>query len=120
MKKILLVDDDEDVRDLVERTLTDAGFEVVSAETGEVCLGLMVQEAPDMLLLDLIMPDMDGFEIMRAVRKSHPEVPVVVLSGYIEKETEEIIEGLGGTSFIRKPFSCNDLVMVVERAFQDG
>lgn len=81
MARILLVDDDDDVRRAMSRTLERLGQEVTPARTGREALSSMEESAPDLLLTDINMPDMDGIELMMAVRKRWPGVPIIAVSG---------------------------------------
>lgn len=114
MKNILLIDDDHDVRKVIGMALTEDGFAVTGARDGAEALGMLDKQSPDLLILDLVMPNMNGFEFMRKVRQSWPDLPIIVLSGHIEKETEQIIEDLGGNHFIRKPLEFDALRQIID------
>ena len=82
MKKILLIEDEEIIIDLLERKLKDQGYEVAVAKNGKQGLELMEKEKPDLILLDLIMPIMGGFEVLEEMNKSQElkKIPVVIIS----------------------------------------
>lgn len=104
---VLLVDDDEDVRILARKSLSRAGYTVISAESGPEALALLAGQTPDVLILDLNMPDMDGFEVLRRVRGNEAtrSVPVVVLTAQGDEESARRSFELGATDFLAKPFT---------------
>lgn len=81
-RKVCLIDDEADIRDMYTVALTAEGFDVVSAENGEVGLALVHSEHPDIILLDLQMPTLDGFDVLKALRsdKDIAKIPVIILS----------------------------------------
>jgi len=86
--KILVVDDDPDMRETLQIILESAGYAVVTAEDGEQCLAKLKQEEPDVLILDLLMPRMDGFEVCKALKdprhSRYARIPVIILSSVQE------------------------------------
>ena len=104
-QKILIVDDDAVVRNIVRDILADEGYQIMEASTGNEALRKAVVDRPDLILLDLLMPGMDGFEVCRMLRKELDDlaVPVIILSAMAEKE--DILKGLevGANDYITKP-----------------
>lgn len=86
--KILVVDDDPDMREALQMILESADYTVVTAEDGEQCLSKLKQEQPDMLILDLLMPRMDGFEVCKALKdprySKYSDMPIIILSSVQE------------------------------------
>jgi DNA-binding response OmpR family regulator len=86
--KILVVDDDPDMREALQMILESAGYVVVLAEDGEKCLSMLKQERPDLLILDLLMPRMDGFEVCKALKDprhaKYAGMPIIILSSVQE------------------------------------
>ena len=86
--KVLVVDDDPDMREALQMILESAGFAVISAEDGEQCLERIKEELPDVILLDLLMPRMDGFEVCKALKDprlaKYARIPIVILSSVQE------------------------------------
>jgi len=86
--KILVVDDDPDMRETLQIILESAGYTVVTGEDGEQCLAKLKQEEPDLLILDLLMPRMDGFEVCKALKdprhSRYARIPVIILSSVQE------------------------------------
>ena len=115
--KILVADDSSTVRRLVSARLAADGYEVVEAEDGEQALALAVAERPALIVLDKVMPKLDGFEIVRALREREETraVPIVMLT---EKAGEEDVLsglGLGVDEYMPKPFSPRELSLRVSR-----
>jgi len=112
-ERILIVDDTPMNIDLLEGILTPAGYIVDSAQSGEEALDKVVKVAPDLILLDVMMPKMNGYEVCRRIRanKALPYIPVIYITAS-ENEQKNIIEGLdaGGDDYIRKPFDRAELL----------
>lgn len=111
-KKILIAEDEQDIRGLIVYSLEYAGYEVIEALNGEEAVRLTEEHQPDLVLLDVRMPRMNGYEacaLLRA-REATQEIPVVFLSARGEKA--EILRGLdvGGEEYILKPFAPDDLI----------
>jgi DNA-binding response OmpR family regulator len=108
-KTILVVDDKANVRTLVREYLTEQGFRVVTAENGQTALYAARQEKPDLILLDIMMPEMDGFEFIRAYRKESDQ-PIILLTAKLEESDKVIGLELGADDYITKPFGMRELV----------
>ena len=116
-KKILVVDDEKDLTALVSLHMKMAGYEVLSASNGEKALVVARQEKPDLIILDLMLPKIDGWEVCRRLRQD-PEiknVPVIMLTA--RAETEDKLKGFeaGADDYVTKPFSPRELVARVKR-----
>jgi DNA-binding response OmpR family regulator len=107
MTKILVIDDDARDRGLLVAVLEEKGYEVICADNSRVGLMLCHQRPPDAVVLDLDMPGIDGFSILRQLRILHPTLPVVVFSGHSPQEVEEETLNQGATAFIQKAFSLD-------------
>ncbi len=114
--KVLLVDDEEDyVRTMAERMeLREVGSEV--ALNGEEALTLLGEELPDVMVLDLKMPGMGGMEVLEHVKKEHPQVQVIILTGHGSDAEEVEARRLGAFDYLQKPVDINDLMESVRRA----
>jgi DNA-binding response OmpR family regulator len=108
-KTILVVDDKANVRTLVREYLTEQGFRVVAAENGQAALYVARQEKPDLILLDIMMPEMDGFEFIRTYRKESDR-PIILLTAKLEESDKVIGLELGADDYITKPFGMRELV----------
>jgi DNA-binding response OmpR family regulator len=111
-KKILLVDDERAILKILSIKLRVSGYEVLTALNGEEALELVVSAAPDLVLLDIIMPGIDGFEVLRRVPVA--TLPVIVFSARSENSAEAL--RLGARAFIAKPFNVDHLVAEIRKA----
>ncbi len=102
MPKILVIDDQPDVRTLTDMLLKHLGYDVVLADNGWRGLELYRQEHPDVIVLDLIMPGMDGIEVLKQIRSVDLTQPVIVVTGNSNPETEGEVRALGVSEFILK------------------
>ncbi len=114
LPRILVADDDDSVRSLLRLTLPAGGVEVVEARDGEEALELISSHAPDLLLLDWKMPGRPGADVLAEVRRSHPTLPVIVLTADQAGSTHELAGALGADTFLTKPFSPLELLEAVE------
>jgi DNA-binding response OmpR family regulator len=110
--RVLVVDDDETVRDVVRRYLELAGHEVTLAGDGEHALSLVARSEPDLIVLDLMLPGIDGLEVCRRIRQ-HSAVPVVMLTALGEEENRIAGLQLGADDYVTKPFSPRELALRV-------
>jgi DNA-binding response OmpR family regulator len=118
--KVLLVDDEEElVRALAER-LEIRQLDCEIALNGEEALRIVEDRTPDVILLDLKMPGMDGMEVLRRVKKSHPEIQVVVLTGHGSEHDEQIVRRLGAIDYLQKPVDIRELVKTLDYAYAGG
>lgn len=102
MARILIIDDDRDLRHVVKRILKKDGYDVIEAGGGKEGLKKIMDKRPDLVLLDLMMPEMSGSEVWSQVKTMHDPVPVIVLSVITVPEVSEEFNGIHG--YIRKPF----------------
>jgi two-component system, OmpR family, alkaline phosphatase synthesis response regulator PhoP len=118
--RILAVDDEEDIRELLRYNLEKDGFEVSAAESGEKALELLRSEKPDLILLDLMLPGMDGFEVCRILKRNTgtSAIPIVILSA--KGEESDVVAGLelGADDYVTKPFSPKVLIARVRAALR--
>ena len=108
-KTILVVDDKANVRTLVREYLTAENFRVVTAENGQNALYTARHEKPDLILLDIMMPEMDGFEFIRVYRKES-DTPIILLTARLEESDKVIGLELGADDYITKPFGMREMV----------
>jgi PleD family two-component response regulator len=115
-RKILLVDDDPLIRRIVTKTLTANGYQVLEASSGAEGLALARSQPPDLILLDLMMPGMDGFEVCAALRQDSLTVNVPVLMLTALDQTDAKVRGLqtGADDYITKPFNLDELITRIE------
>jgi DNA-binding response OmpR family regulator len=108
-KTVLVVDDEERLTSLVKTYLEQAGFQAVTARTGRDALFLARQEKPDLIILDVMMPEMDGLEFMRQHRKER-ETPIILLTARVEDTDKLLGLELGADDYVTKPFSPRELI----------
>ena len=111
--KILLVDDEISIERLVSSMLLDAGYEFAYADNGFDALAIAEQEKPDLIIMDVMMPKMDGWEVCREIRKNS-KVPIIMLTARSDERDELLGFDLGVDEYISKPFSPKILVARVE------
>lgn len=106
---ILLVDDDPVILKLVSANLKIRGFNVITAENGEIALNVLEETTPDLVLLDLLMPKIDGTEVCRRLRKSS-SIPIIILTAAGEANKMIELLNLGADDYITKPFGIEELM----------
>ena len=118
---ILVVDDEPDIRNLVQEILVDEGYEVDVAENGAQARHARELRQPDLVLLDVWMPDMDGVTLLREwMQAGSTDMPVIMLSGHATVETAVEATRLGAYDFVEKPLSLSKLLLTVEQALEEG
>jgi two-component system alkaline phosphatase synthesis response regulator PhoP len=121
-KKILVVDDKKELRTLLKQYLTQEGFEIVAASDGQEALFVARQEKPDLIILDLMMPEMSGYEFMRIFSKE-ADTPILILTAKTEENDKVLGLELGADDYVTKPFSMRELtarVRAVLRRMEKG
>ncbi len=116
-KRVLVVDDEPRLRAFVEIKLRLSGYEVIMAASGQEALDLVQSENPDIMLLDIIMPGMNGFEVLRRLH-TFRELPVIALSANPDTANEAM--SLGANAFIAKPFDPDELVRKIRELTNSG
>ena len=111
---VLLVEDEETLALIIKDTLEGQGFRIRLAKDGEEGLRLFFQEKPDVLVADVMMPRMDGFEMVRRLRKSDSRTPVLFLTA--RSAVNDVVEGfeLGGNDYLKKPFGMQELIVRIK------
>ncbi|MFV0506114.1 MAG: response regulator transcription factor [Bacteroidales bacterium] len=114
MMKILLIEDDETLNFLITDVLSDKGYAVISALDGQVGIDLFKKSSPDIIILDVMLPKIDGFEVAKQVRNTDQNTPIIFLTAKQLKEDK--IKGLkiGGDDYITKPFDIEELLLKIE------
>jgi CheY-like chemotaxis protein len=116
-ERLLLVDDDADVREIVARVLSELGYEVREAASGERALAVLGEYTPDLLIVDFAMPGMNGAEVVMAARQRNARLKTLFLSGFADTDALETAVGAG--ALLRKPFRPIELAAAV-RSVLDG
>ena len=116
---LLVVEDDALVRDVVQASLTRAGYRVVLASDGAAAIDRLGDQRPDLILTDLFMPNCDGIELLRSGQLSRADAPVIAMSGgYAGIDMLAASQALGATATIAKPFMPSELLALVERTLR--
>jgi CheY-like chemotaxis protein len=103
MKKILVIDDDEMVLALTQSVLVGQGYSTLSTADGPQGITIYKEQRPDLVLLDLGLPSMNGLEVLRKIRSFDPKARVIVITGYASQESEQVAVQHGACDFVRKP-----------------
>ncbi len=116
--KILLVDDEKDFVQTLSERLRTRNLESSVVYDGEQALEFVKKDAPDVMVLDLMMPGINGIEVLRKVKAEHPNVEVIILTGHGSKQEEETAEDYGAFAYLRKPVNIDILTRVMNEAYQ--
>jgi len=115
---VLVVDDLKAVRQILGSLLGKAGYRAIEAEDGQKALDLARAEAPDVVLLDIRMPGLDGFQVLERLQGIDPELPVVMITAYDDVDTAVRAMRLGAYHYLSKPFHHDEVIAIVERAIE--
>jgi two-component system, NtrC family, nitrogen regulation response regulator NtrX len=118
--RVLIIDDEEDIRSSLKMTFEYLNYECVLAANGEAGLKIAARESPDLILLDIKMPQMDGMEVLKRLKAEGEEAPVVILSGHGNIQTAVEATKLGAFDFIEKPPETERLKLVARNALEQG
>jgi DNA-binding response OmpR family regulator len=119
LRRILLVDDEPELRRMVRRYLQAEGFEVVEASDGRDALSRLGGSTPDLVVLDVAMPGIDGFEVLQEIRR-HSDVPVIMLTARTEEVDRVVGLSIGADDYVTKPFSPRELVARIRAVLRRG
>ncbi|HKP32716.1 MAG TPA: response regulator transcription factor [Chitinophagaceae bacterium] len=116
--KILYVEDETFLGKIVKESLESRGFEVIMETDGNKVLKLYKQSQPDVCILDVMLPNKDGFEIADEIRNENEEVPIIFLTA--KTQTDDVVKGfsMGGNDYIRKPFSMEELIVRIQNVLR--
>jgi CheY-like chemotaxis protein len=121
---IFVVEDDPSHRQICERVLREAGYLVLTAEDGSAVSGVLATTEVDLLMIDMFMPEQDGFETIAAVRSRHPDLLILAMSGggivLDPKAVLQQVKKLGANATLTKPFSDKELLRAVEACLTDA
>ncbi len=120
MSDILITDDERDIRELIGDILQDEGFETRLAANSEQCMAAIAKQKPALMILDIWLKDsgMDGIDILKSVKRDHPDIPIVIISGHGNIEIAVAAIKQGAYDFIEKPFNIDQLLVVIRRAME--
>ena len=121
-KKILVVDDEPNIIKLLESRLSHSGYDIITAVDGKTCLKKAKDEKPDLILLDIILPGLNGFEVCKHLKKDQEtkDIPIIMLTSLAQEQ--DLSKGLeeGASCFITKPFNPADLLIEIKTAIDKG
>lgn len=120
MNTILIIDDDDQLRKSFERLLMEEDYSVESAPSGELGLDRVTEKVPDLVILDIRLPGMNGLETFRGIHKIEPKLPVIIMTAYGTTETAIEATKMGAFDYILKPFEVPDMLAVISQALEAG
>ena len=115
---ILLVDDEKELLRVNSRLLTALGYKVLLAQCGAEAINCLGSRQVDLVVLDMLMPEMDGVETLRCIREIRPEQKVVILSAYAEPEKVDAVKKLGVLAYLKKPLSLQNMATTLRKALE--
>jgi DNA-binding NtrC family response regulator len=115
MHKLLIVDDEAGIVDEVKDYFAEEGFEVHTADSGKDGIVLVQSLKPDVLILDMKLPDISGLEVLKVSKEQSPKTKVIVVTGYVDQGMIDKAEQLGRDAFLQKPFDLTFLIDEVNR-----
>jgi two-component system phosphate regulon response regulator PhoB len=120
MERVLIVDDDPDIQKLVSYNLTQAGYQVVTAASGLEALNAVQDQTPDLIVLDIMLPDLDGLEVCRRLRRQEKtrRIPIIMLTARTQEVDRVVGFELGADDYVMKPFSPRELVLRIRSIFR--
>jgi YesN/AraC family two-component response regulator len=113
--KILIIDDERQIRSALRRTLELHDYEVVESGNGKEAYRYLEHEVPDLVITDVFMPEMDGFETIQNLRRTFPEMPIIVMTGYHANWIRNAVNNLGAVHFLQKPFDDEELLYTIRK-----
>lgn len=123
MARILVIDDEQMVRRLLRRTLENAGHETMDVESGREAIDLLRLQPVDLVITDMLMPEMDGFELMRTLAREHPGIRVLAISGGGRAGSDAYLPAarvLGAFRTLSKPFGADELLREIEATLREA
>lgn len=117
MKKILVVEDEENILEALKYNISKEGYEFLSASDGDTAINLARQESPDLIILDVMIPKLDGFEVCRILRKE-TNIPIFMLTAKTEEIDRVIGLEIGADDYITKPFSMRELLVRIKNVLR--
>lgn len=122
LKKILIVDDEIDVVEVIEMLLKSESYEVLKAYDGKEALGILEEETPDLVILDIMMPEIDGVEVCRRMRKldKMSDIPIIMFSAKLSAQDKKNSFDAGADGFITKPFNARGFISGIKTYLELG
>lgn len=118
MSKILIVDDEQGIRSVLSDVLEDENFEVVAVSQGKECLSFLEKDYCDLVVLDVWLPDINGIDLLKEIKKLLPNLPVIIISGHANIDSAAKAVELGAYDFLEKPLAIEKMINVINNALQ--
>ncbi|MGD0336030.1 MAG: response regulator [Candidatus Omnitrophota bacterium] len=115
-KKIMIVDDEPDFQEMIKTRLEANNYEVITASTGEEALQKFTEEKPNAILLDVLMPGLNGMEVLEKIRKVNTHIPVFIITAFSSEERFKLANKLNATGFILKTYNLKDQIVNIKEA----
>jgi DNA-binding NtrC family response regulator len=116
MSRILIVDDEKQIRRILSVLLAEKGFKIAEADSGETALSLLTEFQPQIVLLDLSLPGMDGLETLKQMLEKKPQIDCIIMTAYGTIRSAVQAMRLGAFDYLAKPFDNDELLMIIQRA----
>ena len=122
MRRILVVDDEESIRKLLELILREAGYEVLFCEDGLQGYNLAKKEKPDLIILDLMLPKLDGHKVCRLLKfdTRFKEIPIIISTAKASEEDKKLAQDSGADAYLLKPFKKEELLQKIKELIRDN
>jgi len=117
--KVLVVDDEDALRTVLSSELASEGYDVGTASDGDLALAEVEKGKYDLVLLDIKMPHMNGFEVLKHIKEKHPKTKVIMLTGFADLKNAIESKKLGAEDFVSKPYDLVDLLTTIERVLNE-
>ena len=118
--KVLLIDDNDSIRETMQVFLDDLGFSVIETNNGTLALPMIRQHRPDLVICDLVMPQLSGLIVLKQIKLEYPNQTVIMMSGLQEGAPSEEAKRLGAAEYITKPVSLDQLELILLKFFPKG
>lgn len=118
-RKILVVDDEDALRTVLSSELVSEGYDVGTAADGDDAITEFQKKVYDLVLLDIKMPRLNGFEVLRFIKEKHPKTKVIMLTGFADLKNAIESKKLGAEDFVSKPYDLVDLLTTIERVMSE-
>jgi DNA-binding NtrC family response regulator len=115
--KVLVVDDEDVMRSLMVKILEKAGYKVITANGGFAARKILAEQPIDLVLSDVKMPDMNGFDLLKEIKANYPQIAVIMMTAYADSYTIKDALIYGADEYITKPFKHYEVTVVMERAY---
>lgn len=117
--RILVVDDEDTLRTVLSQELKGEGYEVETAADGQIAIDTLKNKQFELILLDIKMPNVNGFEVLKYIKQNHPNLKVIMLTGFADLKNAIESKKLGAEDFVSKPYDLVDLITTIERVLSE-